>query len=103
LLVEKLEVKEMVNRALRSMIVVEVKIEVRVSQQVVQLEEVIQYLQQRIIDLELCTVPETPQDVRDLREETTHNVVGRIKALVLECNQMSNHSTQTYESLIEHP
>jgi hypothetical protein len=70
LLIEKLEVKEMVHRALRSVIVVEVNTEERVPQQVAQLEEVIQQLQQRIADLELCTVPETPQDVRDQREAT---------------------------------
>jgi hypothetical protein len=70
LLVEKLKVKEMVNRELLSMIVVEVNTKERVPQQVAQLEEVIQELQQCITDLELRTMPETHQDVRDLREET---------------------------------
>jgi hypothetical protein len=42
LLAEQLEVKEMVNRALRSVTVVEVKTEEQVPQQVAQLEEVIQ-------------------------------------------------------------
>jgi hypothetical protein len=71
LLVEKLKVKEMVNRELLSMTVVEVNTKERVPQQVAQLEEVIQELQQCITDLELRTMPETHQDVRDLREETT--------------------------------
>jgi hypothetical protein len=70
LLVEQLEVKERVNRALRSVTVIEVKAEERVPQQVAQLEEVIQQLQQCIADLELRAVPETPQDVRDQREAT---------------------------------
>jgi hypothetical protein len=42
LLTEQLKVKEMVNRALRSVTVVKVKAEERVPQQVEQLEEVIQ-------------------------------------------------------------
>jgi hypothetical protein len=40
--------------------VIEVKIEECVPQQVAQLEEVIQQLQQCIADMELRTVPETP-------------------------------------------
>jgi hypothetical protein len=58
--VKQLEVKEMVNRALHFVTVVELKDEERVPQQVVQLEEVIQQLQQRIVYSELRTVPETP-------------------------------------------
>jgi hypothetical protein len=90
LLAEQLEVKEMVHRALRSVTVVEVKTEERVPQQVAQLEEVIQQLQQCIADLELCTVPETPQDVRDQREATARSAVDRLKSLALECKQLSN-------------
>jgi hypothetical protein len=41
-----------------------------VENQVARIVETIQQLQQRIIDLELQTVPSTPQDVRDQREET---------------------------------
>jgi hypothetical protein len=42
LLTKKLEVKEAVNRALRSVTVVEVKVEDQVMKKVAQLEEVIQ-------------------------------------------------------------
>jgi hypothetical protein len=70
---------------------------------VAQLEEVIQQLQQRIADLELRTMPETLQDVRDLREATGCSVVDRLKALALECKQLSNCSAQTYENLNENP
>jgi hypothetical protein len=45
LLTEQLEVKEMIHRALRSMTVVELKVEEQVPQQVTQLEEVIFQLQ----------------------------------------------------------
>jgi chromosome segregation ATPase len=103
LLAEQLEVQERVHRALRSVTVIEVKIEERVPQQVAQLEEVIQQLQQRIIDLELRTMPETPQEVRDLREATARSAVGRLKTLALECKQLSARSTQTYENLTENP
>jgi hypothetical protein len=41
LLTKKLEVKEMVQKSLRSVIVIEVKAEEQVPQQVAQLEEVI--------------------------------------------------------------
>jgi hypothetical protein len=72
LLTEQLEVKERVNRALRSVTVVEVQTEEQVPQQVAQLEEVIQKLQQRITDLELRAVPETPQEIRNQREAAAH-------------------------------
>jgi hypothetical protein len=48
-------------------------------------------------------MPETPQDVRYQREATTHNIVDILKALALECNQLSNRSAQTYENLTENP
>jgi hypothetical protein len=79
------------------------KMEERVPQQVAQLEEVIQQLQQRIADLELCTVPKTPQEVRDLREAIVCNAIGRLKTLALECKQLSARSTQTYENLMKNP
>jgi hypothetical protein len=70
---------------------------------VVELEEVIQQLQQHITDLELRTVPETPQEFRDLREATTCSVVGKIKSLSLECKQLISRSAQTYENLMKNP
>jgi hypothetical protein len=85
------------------MTVIEVKIEECIPQQVAQIEEVIQQLQQCIADLELCTMPETPQEVRDLREATARSAVGRLKSLALECKQFSTKSTQTYENLTENP
>jgi hypothetical protein len=103
LLVEKLEVRERVHSALRSVTVIEVKTEERVPQQVAQLEEVIQQLQQCIADLELRTVPETPQEIRDLREATARSAVGRMKSLALECKKLSSRSAQTYENLTENP
>jgi hypothetical protein len=53
--------------------------------------------------LELHTVPETPQDVRDQREATTWSTVERLKALTLECKKLTDHSAQTYEQLTENP
>ena len=46
-------------------------------------------------------MPETPQDIRDLREAIARNVVGRLKALELECKQLTSRSAQTYETLTE--
>jgi hypothetical protein len=60
LLVEELEVKEAVNKALLSVTVIEVKTEERIPQQVAQIADVIQKLQQHIADLELQEVLETP-------------------------------------------
>jgi hypothetical protein len=74
----------MVQRALHSVTVIEVKVEERVPQQVAHLEDVIQQLQQCIADLELCTVLETPQDIRDQREATAHSAVNRLKDLTSE-------------------
>jgi hypothetical protein len=64
---------------------------------------VIQQLQQRIADLELRTVLETPQDVRPQREATARSAVERLKALAGECKKLSNHSAQMYEKLVENP
>lgn len=83
------------------MTVIEVQAEERVPQQVAQLEEVIQKLQQRIVDLELCVVPETPQEIRDQREAIARSAVERLKALALECKQLNNQRAQTYENLTE--
>jgi hypothetical protein len=70
---------------------------------VAQLEGVIQQLQQRITDLELHTVPETPQEIRDLREATSHSAVDRLKSFALEYKKLSSRSAQTYENLTENP
>jgi hypothetical protein len=83
------------------MTIIEVISEEKIPQQVAQLEEVIQQLQQRIVDLELCTMPETPQEIRDLREAIACSKVGRMKDLALECKQLSSRSAQTYETLTE--
>jgi hypothetical protein len=48
-------------------------------------------------------VPETPQEVRDLREATAHSAVGRLKTLALECKKLSARRTQTYENLTKNP
>jgi hypothetical protein len=92
LLAEQLETQERVHKALHSVTIIEVKMEDHLPQQVTQLEEVIQQLQQRITDLELCTMPETPQEIRDLREATARSVVDRLKTLASECRQLSTRS-----------
>ena len=96
-LVEQVRVKEVVNKALLSVMDLDQKEEEPVEHQVALLAETIQQLQQRITDLELRTVPSTSQDVRDQREATTRGTVERIKALAMECKQLSDHSAQTYE------
>jgi cell division protein FtsL len=55
------------------------------------------------MDLELHTVLETPQELRDLREATTQSIVGRLKTFALECKHLSARSIQTYETLAENP
>jgi DNA-binding HxlR family transcriptional regulator len=101
--VEKLEVKEAINRALHSATILEIKVEYRGTQQVNQLTEAIQQLQQCIADLELRTVPKSPQDVRYQREEAARSAIERLKALTLECKQLTDRSAQTYEQLTENP
>jgi hypothetical protein len=103
LLAEKLEVQERVHKELHSVTIIEVKIEEHVPQQVAQLEEVIQQLQQRIKDMEFHTVPETPQEIRDLREATTRNTIGRLKTFSLECKPLSTRSDQTYVNVTNNP
>jgi hypothetical protein len=84
LLAKKLKVQEWVHRALRSVKILEVHKEERVPQQVAKMEGVIQQLQQCIADLELRIVPETPQEIRDLREATARSAVDRLKSFSLE-------------------
>ena len=69
----------------------------------IQLEEVIQQLQQRITDLELHTMPETPQEIRYLREATTQSAIDQLKNLASECRQLSTRSAHTYETLAVNP
>ena len=71
--------------------------------QVGKLVEAIQYLQARIMELEIQAVSSTLQEVCDRREEETKNVVGRIRALTSECKQLSDQSEKTYERLVEDP
>jgi hypothetical protein len=65
---------------------------------VAQLEGVIQ---QCIADLELHTVPKTPQEIRDLREPIARNAVDRLKDFSLEYKKLSSRSAQTYENLMK--
>jgi hypothetical protein len=59
-----------------------------VDNKVTKLAKSIQQLQQRVAELELQTMPSTPQEVRDHREATSWSVVERIKALAVECKQL---------------
>jgi hypothetical protein len=97
LLVEKLKVKEPINKALHFVKGLEPQAKDQVTHQVENLIEAIQQLQQIIADLELRTVPDTPQDVRDQRDATSRGTVERIKALTMECKKLSDCSAQTYE------
>jgi len=90
-------VKETVHRALRSVTGLELQDEERVMHQVEQLTEAVQYIQKQITYLELHTIPDTPQDVRDQKDSTYRSVVERIKSLSMECKKMSDHNAQTYE------
>ena len=67
------------------------------------LAEVIQQLQQRIMDLELQNIPQTPQEVHEQREITTQSTVERIKALTEECKQLSSRSAQIYKNITANP
>jgi hypothetical protein len=90
LIAKQVGVKEAINRALCSVTGLEQKEEDPVESQVAKLVEDIQQLQHRIAYLELQTIPSTPQDVRDQREETARSVVERIEASALECKQLSS-------------
>jgi hypothetical protein len=82
---EQLETQERIHKALHSMTIIEVKMEDHLPQQVTQLEEVIQQLQKRITNLELHTMLETPQEIRDIREAIARSEVDQLKNLALEC------------------
>jgi hypothetical protein len=103
LLVKQIGIEEAVNRAFLSVTGLEKKAEEPLEKQVMKLAEVIQQLQQRVVDLELQTIPSTPQEERDQREITARSTVERIKVLTEECKQLSSRSVQIYESLTENP
>jgi hypothetical protein len=65
LLVKQIGIEEAVNRAFLSVTGLEQKAEEPIECQVMKLAEVIQQLQQRVMELELQTIPQTPQEVRD--------------------------------------
>ena len=79
----------------------EKKDEEPIEHQVTKLAEVIQQLQQRVVELELQTIPQTPQEVHDQWELTAQSAVERIKTLAAECKQLSSRSAQIYEKLSE--
>jgi hypothetical protein len=64
-LAKQIGIEEAVNKALLSVISLEKKAEELIEHQVMKLVEVIQQLQQRVVELELQTIPQTPQEVRD--------------------------------------
>jgi hypothetical protein len=45
----------------------------------------------------------TMQYVQDQREAAARSTIERIKALTMECKQLSDRSAQTYERLTENP
>jgi hypothetical protein len=95
--------EEAVNRAFRSVTGLEKKREEPFELQVMKLAEVIQQLQQRVMELELQTIPSTPQEVSDQRELNSRSAVERIKTLSTKCKQLSSRSAQIYEQLSEDP
>jgi hypothetical protein len=103
LLAKQIGIEEAVNKAFLSVTGLEQKAEDPIECQVMTLAEVIQQLQQRVMDLELQTIPQTPQEVHDQREITAQSTVERIKALSEECKQLSSRSAQIYENLAENP
>jgi N-methylhydantoinase B/oxoprolinase/acetone carboxylase alpha subunit len=93
-------VKEAITRALCSVTGLEKMEEDLVENQVGRLSKGIQQLQKRIAELKLQIVLRSPQEVR---EETMRSTVERIKALSLECKQLSSKSSHTYECSSEDP
>jgi hypothetical protein len=65
LLMKQIGIEEVVNKAFHSMIGLEQKEEEPIERQVMNLVEVIKKIQQRFIELELQTIPSTPQEVCD--------------------------------------
>jgi len=98
-LTNKVRVKEATNRELHYVTGLEHIEEYPMEIQVAKLVAAIQKLQQRVAELELQEVPSTPQEVQYQREEIAWSAVHRIKALALECKQISSRSAQNYERL----
>ena len=65
MLAKKIGIEEIVNKEFRSVTGLEKKAEEPIECQVMKLAEVIQQLQQRVVELELQTIPQTPQEVCD--------------------------------------
>ena len=55
------------------------------------------------MELELQTIPQTPQEVHNQWELDTQSAVERIRKLVAKWKQLSNKSAQIYEKLSEDP
>jgi hypothetical protein len=60
MLAKQIGIEEAVNGAFLSVTGLEQKVEEPIEHQVMKLAEVIQHLQQRVMELELQTIPETP-------------------------------------------
>jgi vacuolar-type H+-ATPase subunit D/Vma8 len=65
LLTKWIGIQEVVNRAFPSVTSLEKKSEEPIECQVMKLAEVIQKLQQRVVELELQTIPQISQEVHD--------------------------------------
>jgi cell division protein FtsL len=48
-------------------------------------------------------MPETLQEIIDLREATARSTIGQLKTFALKCKKLSVRSTQTYETLAKTP
>jgi hypothetical protein len=101
LLTEHIAIKEEVTRALLSMPGLAQEEPDSTEMQVGKLSEAIQQLQERVMELEIQTVPSTSQEVCDQREEAARNTVEIIRALASECKKLSDRNAHTYECLVE--
>jgi hypothetical protein len=63
LLMKQIGIEEVINRASISVTSLQKKVEDPIKCQVMTFVEVIQELQQRVVDLELHAIPQTPQEV----------------------------------------
>jgi aspartate-semialdehyde dehydrogenase len=84
LLAKQARIKEVVNKAFLSVTGLEQKAKEPLYCQVMNIAEVIQQLQQRVVDLELQIIPHTPQEEHNQQEITAQSTVERIKALIKE-------------------